>query len=92
MQLSNETTYNWEASLNKIFLDGSCSEAKALVHELLTSIETGAIQSDDEGKDFWNEVFPKLFGFSSQCKSKKVATPMNAANLCPEPKLLLDVG
>ncbi len=62
----------------------TCTEICDPVKELVEFIRNSELQ----GEPFWEE-FQKRFGFA---QSLDRVTPMNAANLCPEPSALLDAA
>ena len=61
-----------------------CDEICQIVKPLFNVIHDRSIH----GEPFWRK-FQTMFGFTTSTDRK---TPMNAANLCPEPKLLLDAA
>lgn len=69
-----------------VLSDGAHEKINDHVNELLTTIgKMNGIRNEEE---YW-QAFQKLFGFAHE--SKKIV-PMNAANLCPEPTLLLEAA
>ena len=82
----------------KVLPEKVCKEVRQKVCELINFVDENRRELIENGSEekFWEE-FQKQFGFSEPPKKPKeeqypYPIPMNAANLCPEPELLLEAA